>query len=226
MDHDQTREILARTLDDGRISRSEKKALRQVVADLSAEDLAAFRRAAFDLARDAAPDAGAGRLIEWLEDVVGVLSGGMMALPSCEVLISPGEDCLRRIQALLGAARDTVDICVYTVTDDRISSRIEDAHERGVKVRIVTDDVKMDDPGSDIADFRTLGIPIRLDGSSHLMHHKFAVFDGHTAVTGSYNWTRSAARVNQENLVVSDDPRLVRPLAEEFERLWEKFSVS
>ena len=58
------------------------------------------------------------------------------------------------------------------------------------------------------------------------MHHKFAVFDGRTAVTGSYNWTRSAARVNQENLVVSDDPRLVKPLVEEFERLWEKFSIS
>jgi phosphatidylserine/phosphatidylglycerophosphate/cardiolipin synthase-like enzyme len=50
------------------------------------------------------------------------------------------------------------------------------------------------------------------------------VFDGRTAVTGSYNWTRTAAEQNQENLVVSDDPRLVRTLADEFERLWRSFS--
>ncbi len=226
MNPTQAKEILSRTLDDGRLSRAEKKALRGLVSELSRDELSMLRRCAFDLARDTAPDVRVARLVEWLEDVIGVVSGGSSALPMCDVLFSPGPDCLERIQALLAAALDTVDICVYTVTDDRISSRIEEAHERGVKVRIITDDVKSDDPGSDIADFRTLGIPIRLDGSVHLMHHKFAVFDGRTAVTGSYNWTRSAARVNQENLVVSDDPRLVGALFEEFERLWEKFSTS
>lgn len=54
------------------------------------------------------------------------------------------------------------------------------------------------------------------------MHHKFAVFDERRMLTGSYNWTRGAARDNQENVVVSDDPRLMKAFGLEFARLWGK----
>ena len=217
-------DYLRQTLDDGRVSRGEKKALRSVFADLGANDLAAVRRIAFELAREEAIDPRTGRLLEWLEDVIGATRGAAAALPTCEVLFSPGEDCLSRIQSLVAAAQSTIEICVYTVTDDRISRKIAEAHARGVKIRIIADDLKTEDPGSDIEQFRTLGIPLLLDDSRHQMHHKFAVFDGRTALTGSYNWTRSAAEHNQENVVVSDDPRLVGALSDEFERLWAQFS--
>ena len=49
--------------------------------------------------------------------------------------------------------------------------------------------------------------------------------DGATLLTGSYNWTRSAAAENHENLVVSDDVRLVSPFVATFERLWAKLAV-
>lgn len=219
------RRILGQTLDDGRLSRGERKALRHVVEELSDSDRAGFRRRAFEMAHDAAADDRTRGLVAWLEAVTGVVApkdGG--PAPLCEVLSSPGEACMKRIQALVAAAVDTIDVCVYTITDDRIARRIEEAHRRGVTVRILSDDEKASDLGSDIDRFRTSGIPVRLDASSHHMHHKFAVFDGRTALTGSYNWTRSAAEHNQENLVVSDDPRFVRALAEEFERLWARFS--
>ncbi len=224
MNTEQITDILRKTLEDGRVSRGEKKALRAVLGDLAVNDLAAVRRIAFEIAREEAPDSRSGELIDWLEDVIGATRGAIAALPTCEVLFSPGEDCLSRIRSLVAAAKTSIDICVYTVTDDRISRRIHEAHERGVKVRIIADDLKTDDPGSDIDQFRTLGIPVLLDDSRHQMHHKFAVFDGRTALTGSYNWTRSAAEHNQENVVVSDDPRLVKALSDEFERLWKQFS--
>ena len=55
------------------------------------------------------------------------------------------------------------------------------------------------------------------------MHHKFALFDRMLLVNGSYYWTRSAAERNEENLVVSDDPRLVGSFQAEFEKLWDQF---
>ena len=55
------------------------------------------------------------------------------------------------------------------------------------------------------------------------MHHKFAVIDAKTLVTGSYNWTRSASTGNFENLVLLSEDPIVAQFTEEFERLWNLF---
>ena len=39
---------------------------------------------------------------------------------------------------------------------------------------------------------------------------------GQTLLTGSFNWTRSAAEHNQENLIVTNEPRLMRLYVREF----------
>ena len=87
----------------------------------------------------------------------------------------------------------------------------------------MTDDRKSADRGSDIEDFRNAGIQVGLDNSEKHMHHKFAIFDRTTLVTGSYNWTRSAATQNEENIVVTDDSNLVKAFLQEFEGLWLKY---
>jgi phosphatidylserine/phosphatidylglycerophosphate/cardiolipin synthase-like enzyme len=137
---------------------------------------------------------------------------------------SPGDACLMVICEELRAARESADLCVFTITDDRISKAVLDAHRRGVRVRIITDNDKALDQGSDVHRLRRAGIAVREDDTPYHMHHKFAVFDGESMLTGSYNWTRGAAENNQENLVVSNDPRLVDPFTREFETLWRKFA--
>jgi cardiolipin hydrolase len=112
---------------------------------------------------------------------------------------------------------------VFTITDDRIASAILDAHRRGVAVRVVSDNDKAGDQGSDIERLLAAGIPVRLDRTEYHMHHKFAVFDNERLLTGSFNWTRGATDFNEENLIVTDDPRVVRPFAARFEKLWAKY---
>ena len=56
------------------------------------------------------------------------------------------------------------------------------------------------------------------------MHHKFALFDGTVLLTGSYNWTRSAAAQNNENLIVTNDHRLATAFSSLFDRLWEELA--
>ncbi len=55
------------------------------------------------------------------------------------------------------------------------------------------------------------------------MHHKFAIFDHRLLLTGSYNWTRSAASDNEENFILSGDPRLLKSFAGMFDKLWDTF---
>lgn len=146
-----------------------------------------------------------------------------MTSPRTEVHFSPGDACRECLCDLLRNAKRSVDICVFTITDNRISREIFAAHARGVLVRIISDNDKADDRGSDIHRFIDAKIPVALDRSDKHMHHKFAVFDGAILVTGSYNWTRSAAEYNEENLVVLEIPSLILEFGTEFEFLWQTF---
>jgi len=225
----QLREMLAQTLEDGQLSRSERSALRQILEHQQpgGPHLANFRHAAFDLARDVITPENSRRVLDWLEDVMRLLQPvATMSSPSntAEALFSPGEECPRRIRALLQAAEQSIEICVFAITDDRLTSAILDAHRRGVRVRVITDDEKALDQGGDAGELADAGVDVRLDRSRYHMHHKFALFDRSLLLTGSYNWTRSAADSNEENFIVTGDPRFITPFANLFDRLWQQFA--
>jgi phosphatidylserine/phosphatidylglycerophosphate/cardiolipin synthase-like enzyme len=109
------------------------------------------------------------------------------------------------------------------VTDNRIATALLDAHYRGIAMRLATDNDKAFDTGSDVDKLRRSGIQVRVDRSPDHMHHKFAIFDNEILLTGSYNWTRSAALVNLDNFIIVSDPGLIARFAREFERLWREF---
>lgn len=217
---DEWEAVLKRSAEDGRISSGERSALRDRFASLDERVRALLRSRAFELARD-------GASLDWLEDLTKLLLPAPQAAASgVEVHFSPGEACLRRIVGQFAGCRRTADVCVFTITDDRITAAMLAAHARGVKVRIVTDNEKAFDAGSDVRRLAAAGVPVRVDVSPYHMHHKFAIFDGASLLSGSYNWTVGAALNNEENMIVSDDPRLVGAFQGEFDRLWEKFAAS
>ena len=137
-----------------------------------------------------------------------------------QVFFSPGDDCLNHIIDLINEAYTHLDICVFTISDDRITRAIVDAMKNGVEIRIITDNFKVSDTGSDIAGLGAVGIPVKLDTTDNHMHHKFFVVDKKLVLTGSYNWTRSAALYNQENVISTDDEFVVEKFLNEFEKLW------
>ena len=172
----------------------------------------------FVIARERTTDARALEALAWAEDLVKLLAHLDVppAASSSRAHFSPGEACLSAILGHLGKARATLDICVFTITDDRIARAILDTHSRkGVRVRIITDNDKQYDGGSDIERLRGAGIALKVDETEHHMHHKFAVLDG------SYNWTRSASTFNEENLIVTSEPGLVAAFIHQFAELWQ-----
>lgn len=177
----------------------------------------------FDAARQAVTETGTVEVIDFLEAAMKVIvpvQNAGVGESSSAACFSPGEACLGLIVNHIINARRTIDICVFTITDDRISNMIVAAHKRGVKIRIITDNEKAYDPGSDVPRFREAGIPVIVDESPYHMHHKFAIFDGRRLLNGSYNWTRGAAAQNEENIVDTDDARLIAKFQHEFDALW------
>ncbi|MDJ0974555.1 MAG: phospholipase D-like domain-containing protein [Planctomycetota bacterium] len=213
-------------VEDGRLSRSERKALRALVETAAPSDAerVRLRALAFEVAQEALSAANASAVLAWIEDVVSLLDAASDDVAGPDVVheawFSPGTAPLRAIQGAIRETRRSMDLCVFTITDDRIVAVLEEAVRRRVEVRIVSDDDKRRDLGSDLDRLARSGATVRLDRTPDHMHHKFGIFDGKRLLTGSYNWTRSAERGNSENVLVTSEPALVAAYGAEFERVW------
>lgn len=215
-------EALLKSLEDGRLSRGERQSLQAIAGPLDEAERDRWRHRAFQMVAGRLETPGAAPLLEWLEAADRALSPRSQPETSIdsEAYFSPKDDCAGRIIRVLDGIKARADICVFTITDDRISQAILRAHDRGVALRIISDDQKGEDLGSDIARLARAGIPVRTDRSEYHMHHKYMVADQSRLLTGSYNWTRGASEYNQENILITNDPKLIASYARAFESLW------
>ena len=226
-DHE-VKALLQETLEDYQLTKKERNELRDLLDNVRGDEQrrALYRSMAFDAAREALAKAAAGQrfqVLDWLEGTVKTLhpaenlpAGGKRE--GAKSYFSPDDNCVGKITEMFGTARASVDVCVFTITDNRIVDAMERAHRRNVQVRVSSDDDKAMDAGSDIDRLERKGIPVRVDRSEHHMHHKFAIFDKSKLLTGSYNWTRSASLHNEENFLITT----ARDLLKDFTRMFDK----
>ncbi|MFK7910698.1 MAG: phospholipase D-like domain-containing protein [Akkermansiaceae bacterium] len=218
-------QALEASLEDFSISRSEKKELKPLLAAAQGDktEQAKIRQLAFRMATRAMEEIGEVTAMDWLESIIKLLYSSEMKVKA-SAYFSPGEDCLHRIRRLIGEAQQTLDICVFTITDNRIVRKLAEAHQRGITIRVISDDMKSEDLGSDMETLEKLGINCLYDRTTAHMHHKFAIADGDLLLTGSYNWTRSASTENNENILVTNNSRLVQQFQKEFDKMWRHLS--
>jgi phosphatidylserine/phosphatidylglycerophosphate/cardiolipin synthase-like enzyme len=142
-----------------------------------------------------------------------------------DAMFFPSEESLNKLIAYLNSARRTLEVCIFTITNNRLANALRRAKDRGVEVRVISDDANLEMLGSDVRELLTYGIPVKVDADlkSH-MHNKFVLIDDNVLMTGSFNWTVQAVKKNQENLAAVEDPVLVGLFKEEFEKLWRQFN--
>lgn len=226
MNNTELEKILADSLLDFKLDQHEKFQLKKLSTSLRDDQLNFLRNKSFDLVRSHIESGGeeAFRALNWLERVVKAIQPlEHRQIAESYACFSPGSDCRNKITSLIKLAKQQIDICVFTISDNRISSAILQAHERGVKVTIISDNDKSNDRGSDVDYLSNKGIRVLLDDSPYHMHHKFALFDKRLLLNGSFNWTRSASDVNEENILVTREKKLVLAFSEKFESLITQF---
>ena len=157
-------------------------------------------------------------VLDWLHECFNQIDRFTFRLH--QVYFSPGFDILDNLRDLIYQAKGTLDLCVFSITDERLAFAIKQALKRSVNIRLITDDMKTLDQGSKIEWLDQLGVEIKTDQSRFHMHNKFGIIDKRIAFTGSFNWTKTATRANQENLLVTTNHTIVNQFGEEFERLW------
>jgi len=134
------------------------------------------------------------------------------------IYFTPGPDCENNIVASIQDAEKTIDVAVYSITNDRIVDSLIAAHRRGVKVRVISDKLQSSGRASLIGRIRDAGIPVVLNKKHKIMHNKFAIFDKKDVENGSYNWTSSATQSNSENCMFF--PEQNKTFNNRFKYLW------
>lgn len=221
---DQIIEQLKQSLADDFLSKPERKTLETALGSRSLDknQLNLLRTQIFELASERVNEKNYRFIVDWIKDVNNTIT----AYPQEKSYsyFSPGEACRNAIVQQLNDARKQLKICVFTISDDAITEAILKAHKRGLSVMVLTDNDKSLDLGSDIRQISQAGIAVKMDRTTDHMHHKFMIIDGRAVLTGSYNWTRSAARYNHENIVLTKEEGIVNSFLTEFEKLWNEMS--
>ncbi len=137
-----------------------------------------------------------------------------------EVYFSPEDRPAQYVLQRLEQATTSIRFMTFSFTSDPIAQAMIAKTEAGLTVQGVFERQNASGTG---AEFQTLsdgGVDVLEDGNCYILHHKVIVIDDRIVITGSYNFTASAERDNDENLVIIEDPALARAYLEEFERLY------
>jgi cardiolipin synthase len=126
----------------------------------------------------------------------------------------------------LAAARESVTLQIYLLTDPEIIQSLKDANARGVDVRVLLEEHPFGGAGGEEETFQDLqkaGIDMRWSNPTFTFSHiKTFVVDGSVALIMNLNLTRSAFKSNREFGVVTTDPSSVRTAMEIFESDWSR----
>ena len=137
--------------------------------------------------------------------------------------VSPSVDGVIESEIIkaLDEAEGSLDIAMYSFTDDELAAAIIRAYDRGVKVRILLDDGQDSDKGNrQFPKLIDAGIAVRVEHVTGLLHHKFAVIDERLVITGSYNWSDNADDNNFENVVFISCKEIAEVYVKEFKEIW------
>lgn len=118
-------------------------------------------------------------------------------------------------------AQRTLDIVAFEFDNKVLTPAVLAAHERGVTVRIVTDDEHgLEEEDESIPKFIAAGIPVVDDSRGALMHNKFMIIDSQVVWTGSWNYTRNDTYRNNNNALALRSQKAVEVYQTEFNEMF------
>ncbi|HXH32359.1 MAG TPA: phospholipase D-like domain-containing protein [Bacteriovoracaceae bacterium] len=144
------------------------------------------------------------------------------------------------IAAHLVKARTSIKAALFVFSDQNLANVMESRQQAGAQIGVLIEPNFAYREYSELLDMmglqllnqkcayepanRPWRVPLREVGMARLpdgdvLHHKFAVVDNKTVVVGSQNWSDAANYINDETLLVIQDPRISDLYAQEYERL-------
>jgi phosphatidylserine/phosphatidylglycerophosphate/cardiolipin synthase-like enzyme len=140
-----------------------------------------------------------------------------------EIYFSPDDGTASHLVELISNAQESVYFMVYSFTSDDIAAAMLEKANEGITVAGVFEESQYrSNIGTEYDNLRLAGLDVRLDSNPRNMHHKVVIIDDAIVVTGSYNFSASAEKKNDENTLFIHDPHIAAQYLAEFERVYSQ----
>ncbi len=162
---------------------------------------------------------------------------------------SPTQPWSQSTNGLIGnrleKATKSVDLALFVFSEQLLANILEKRHQQSVQIRTLIEpqfayrsySEALDMMGFALSEnckyeidnnpwknpITTVGVPTLPKGD--LLHHKFAVIDEQTAITGSHNWSQAGNNGNDETLLLIESPTVAAHYVREFARLYTKVKL-
>lgn len=125
----------------------------------------------------------------------------------------------RKVIARLQDARRSIKFMAFSFTHEGIAGALIERAEAGVSVVGVVE-ARQNSRSSEMERLANVrGVEVLPDGNKYNMHHKVFIIDDAVVITGSYNFSTSATKDNDENLLVIHNRKVAERFADEFARV-------
>ena len=119
----------------------------------------------------------------------------------------------------LKLAKKFIHFMAFSFTHDGIGREMMARAANGVDVQGVFEKTQTAGEHSEYFKMRDAGLHVYLDGNSRNMHHKVIIIDGEIVIFGSFNFSESADKSNDENLLIVYNRNVAARFEEEYQRV-------
>ena len=135
-----------------------------------------------------------------------------------ETFFAPEEKVMARLVKYVQSAKKKIHFMAFTYTHPDLYTAMIAQSRAGVEVQGVIEDPHS--AQSSLDDLYCARLPVRIDGNRYSMHHKVIILDGDTVVTGSFNFTKAADTINDDNVIVIHSPDVAALYEQEFQKVY------
>ena len=149
------------------------------------------------------------------------------------------------IAQTLSQAQKSVSLALFVLSEQQLADLLENQQKKGVNIKALIDPEFAYRSYSEGLDFlgvevtqkcraeannnpwsvplKTVGVPNLPNGDK--LHHKMGIVDHNLVITGSHNWSDAANRLNDETLLILNNPVINAHYQREFEQLYKNANL-
>ena len=149
------------------------------------------------------------------------------------------------IAQTLSQAQKSVSLALFVLSEQQLADLLENQQKKGVNIKALIDPEFAYRSYSEGLDFlglevtqkcraeannnpwlvplKTVGVPDLPNGDK--LHHKMGIVDHNLVITGSHNWSDAANRLNDETLLILNNPVINAHYQREFEQLYKNANL-